>query len=234
MYQNKYKTIGILGGMGPAATAYLYQKIIELTPAQHDQDHIPTLMFSLPQIPDRTNALLYGGESPVKMMRYGAEILQKSGADILLMPCNTAHAYIDQLEERLSIPVLNMIKETKNYIRDLFPKVYRVGLLATTGTIKTQVYEKVFADYDVVTPDPQIQEENVMKSIYMIKSGDNLIQAKKLMLDALHTLESKEVDLIILGCTEVPLVIHENDSQYPVLNPMEILSKKAITFAISK
>src|SRR3989344_7801451 len=95
------KTIGIIGGVGPEATLDLYRWIIKLTPAKKDQDHIPTLIYSLPQIPDRTQALLYGGEDPLPYLVKAAKVLKRGGADFLIIPCNTAHAFIDQLQKQV-------------------------------------------------------------------------------------------------------------------------------------
>jgi len=136
----KPKIIGILGGMGPQATVDLYNEIIRQTPIKEEQDHLPIIIFSNPKVPDRTKALIAGGEDPLPHLIYSARVLEKAGADFIIIPCNTAHHYLPQMQKAVSIPILNMIAETADFIKQRYPQKKRVGLLATTGTIKVGIY----------------------------------------------------------------------------------------------
>jgi aspartate racemase len=231
-----YKTIGILGGMGPAATHQLYGEIIENTPADKDQDHIPVVIYSYPQIPDRTEALLHNGENPLPYIFKGLEVLKNASADFVIVPCNTAHKFLNQITDISPLPIISMITETKNYIKKAFPQTQKVGLLATTGTIKTDVYkdELVQIPVEVITPDDTIQENYVMEAIYGnsgIKAGYRTKSIKDKLIKACEHLKEKGAEIIIMGCTEIPLMLNQTDTEIPLVNPMKVIAKKAISFA---
>ena len=122
------RVVGILGGMGPEATAEFYRYIVSLTPAGRDQDHIKVLMYSNPKIPDRSRAITEGGESPLPYLVESAHVLERAGAGILAIPCNTAHYYLPELQARVDVPVLNMITETLSAFKGLMPAASTVGL----------------------------------------------------------------------------------------------------------
>ena len=151
------KTIGIIGGMGPLATADLYRKIVMSTDAACDQEHIHTLIDSNTNIPDRTAALLCGAESPVEEMVKSARLLEKAGAGLLIMPCNTAHNSHSEVQDAVSIPVLHMIKLTVQALKR--QGVSRAGLLATDGTVQTRIYQRCFENsgIELITPDNEGQ-----------------------------------------------------------------------------
>ncbi|MDP1721846.1 MAG: amino acid racemase [Candidatus Gottesmanbacteria bacterium] len=231
------KTIGIIGGVGPEATLDLYRWIIKLTPAKKDQDHVPTLIYSLPQIPDRTRALLYGGKDPLPYLVKAAKVLEKGGADFCIIPCNTAHAFIDQLQKKVRIPIINMIEETAKYVISLGQEEKRVGLLATTGTIKTKIYHDTFSRYglEIIVPPMSVQERNVMEAIYGsrgIKAGFTRGIPEVLLRLAVEHLTKKGIRTIIMGCTEIPLVFQEGDVRCLLVNPTQILAQSAVTFAL--
>lgn len=233
------KTIGIIGGVGPEATLDLYRWIIKLTPAQKDQDHVPTLIYSLPQIPDRTQALLYSGEDPLPYLVKAAKVLKKGGVDFLIIPCNTAHAFIDQLQKQVKIPIINMIEETAKYVKTMMPRIKRVGLLATTGTIKTRIYHDTFSRYglEIVAPSMSMQERKVMEAIYGpqgIKAGFTQGNPEVLLRFAAEDLIKRGVKIIIMGCTEIPLVLREADVPCAIINPTQILAQSAVKRALKR
>jgi aspartate racemase len=154
------KTLGIIGGMGPLATADLFKMIIELTPAKSDQEHIPVLIDSNTNIPDRTAAILSCGKDPRPEMIHSAKRLQEAGADYLLMSCNTAHYFYDDIAENIHIPLLHMPKLTAEYARQKGYK--KVALLATDGTIKSGVYSNAFENsgVEIITPDEEGQKKH--------------------------------------------------------------------------
>jgi len=129
------KVIGILGGMGPEATLGFFERIIAHTPATRDQEHLRVIIDSNPHVPDRTAAILLGGESPVPLMVAGVEALQRAGADFVVIPCVSAHFFLEELRRRVSLPVISMFDVTAEHIRRDHPRIKTVGLLGTTGTV---------------------------------------------------------------------------------------------------
>ena len=228
------KQIGILGGMGPEATSELFSLIIKNTKAQNDQDHIPVLIVNNPKIPDRSLFILGKGPSPVNMLVEGALKLEQMGADIILIPCNTAHFFIKQIEEKVHVPVIDMIKETARYVLCKYPEIKRHGLLSTTGVYKTAIYENVFKDIalEIINPDTLYQQQN-MTAIYGkngIKAGFKTDPVKKL-LQSVTNLEEKGAGAIISGCTEISLVLKQSQISIPLINPLKILAVKSIQLA---
>ncbi|MBQ5567593.1 MAG: amino acid racemase, partial [Oscillospiraceae bacterium] len=166
------KIIGILGGMGPLATADLFQKIILHTRAETDQQHLHVLIDSNTNIPDRTAALLHGGADPTPELVKSARRLADAGADVLIMPCNTAHNFYDAVQGAVDIPVLHMIALTRDAL--LARGVRRAALLATDGTVQTGIYQRVFSGsgIDLLVPEGDDQAA-VMDIIYHgVKAGD--------------------------------------------------------------
>jgi aspartate racemase len=139
--QNK-KTIGIIGGMGPEATADLFNKILNLTPAEQDSDHIHILIDDNPMIPSRVNAIMHGGESPIPELTKMAKSLERSGANFLIMPCNTASYYIEDIRKSVNIPVISIIEETSKYIVNKHYDHKTIGLLGTEMTVRLGLYQK--------------------------------------------------------------------------------------------
>ena len=167
------KVIGILGGMGPLATADLFQKITLHTAASCDQDHPRVCIDSNTNISDRTAALLHGGADPVPEMVKSAQRLESIGADLLIMPCNTAHNFYDAVASSVSIPVLHMIAITRDALKSRGVKC--AGLLATDGTVQTGIYQRTFegSGVELLTPDNTEDQSAVMDIIYNgVKAGD--------------------------------------------------------------
>ncbi len=224
------KTIGILGGMGPEATSYLFNLIIKNTRVKRDQDHIPVIIYNYPQIPDRTLHLVEKQESPLPYLVKGMKLLESAGASFVLMPCNTAHYYIGQIGESCKLPVLNMISLTCQHIHNSSLK--KAGILATTGTVKTGLYQKELESLgiEVVLPTPAEQKGLVMEAVYGkrgVKAGYKR-EPKQLLKEAAGLLEKRGAGVIIAGCTEIPIVLNRRDINIDMVNPMEILAKKAI------
>lgn len=227
------KTIGIIGGMGSLATVDLFRKIVTLTQASSDNEHIHVYIDSNTDIPDRTKAILHGGLSPVPEMVKSAKKLQSIGADCILISCNTAHYYFDDVAKAVDIPVLNMLNETAKYVKG--KGIGTVGLLATDGTCETGIYDKAFKQYGInfVKPSKENQK-HVMDVIYKgVKAGKMdfpLDGFYKTLLD----LKEAGAQCFALGCTELPLAfeiyhIHEN-----TVDPTEVLTISAIHFVGKK
>lgn len=224
------KTIGILGGMGPLATVDLFRKITVHTDAKSDQEHPRVVIDSNTDIADRTEALLHGGADPTPEMIRSAQHLERIGADVLIMPCNTAHCFYDAVAASVSVPMLHMITLTCDALRAR--GVRRAGLLATDGTVQTGIYQRAFADSGIalLTP-PSAAQAAVMDIIYDgVKSGD-LAYDTAAFRRACEGLLSRGAETLILGCTELPLAFELYHLDYPAVDPTLELALGALRFA---
>jgi len=229
------KTIGILGGMGPEATAYFFSLIIKHTAAAKDQDHVPVLIYSRPQIPERTAAILGRGPSPVPLLREGVQTLARAGAGFIVVPCITAHAFLPDIRRASPVPVLSLLDETLASVRKMNPGLKRAGLLASTGTVGSGLFAKAFAkaDIEIITPSEK-EQSRLMQAIFGaggVKAGFTEGRPGKLVLDIALLLIKRGAEAIIAGCTEIPLVLREEDIPVPFIEPMRIAARAAIVKA---
>ena len=224
------KTIGILGGMGPLATVDLFRKITVHTDAKSDQEHPRVVIDSNTDIADRTEALLHGGADPTPEMIKSAQHLERIGADVLIMPCNTAHCFYDAVAASVHIPMLHMIALTCDALRERGVK--RAGLLATDGTVQTGIYQRAFADSGIALLTPEGDDQAaVMDVIYDgVKSGD-LAYDTAAFRRACEGLLSRGAETLILGCTELPLAFELYHLDYPAVDPTLELALGALRFA---
>ena len=227
------KTIGILGGMGPLATCDLFSKIIQITDASCDQEHVRICIDKNTEISDRTNAIIRHGKDPVPEMVKSAVRLQSFGADVLIMPCNTAHYFYDRILPFVDIPFLSMIDETAKVISDR--GLRKVGLLATDGTLQTAVYEKAFKKrgISIMVPPPENQV-HIMDLIYNgVKAGNKEIDTKPTK-KTIEDLFRKGAQTLVLGCTELPVAFDLYGFDYPKTDPTLILASRAVQFVGAK
>lgn len=227
------KTIGILGGMGPLATCDLFSKIIQITDARCDQEHVRICIDNNTEISDRTNAIIRHGKDPVPEMVKSAVRLQSFGADVLIMPCNTAHYFYDRILPFVDIPFLSMIDETAKAISDR--GLRKIGLLATDGTLQTAVYEKAFKKrgISIVVPPPENQV-HIMDLIYNgVKAGNKEIDTKPTK-KTIEDLFRKGAQTLVLGCTELPVAFDLYGFDYPKTDPTLILASRAVQFVGAK
>ncbi|MFW5787524.1 MAG: aspartate/glutamate racemase family protein [Halanaerobiales bacterium] len=229
MNNRKEKVIGILGGMGPLATSHFYSLIIRYTSVTEDQEHIHVIIDSNPAIPDRTAAILKNGENPLPLLIKTAQNLENAGADLITIPCNTAHYFVDDIQKSISLPIINMIKETVDWLRDHSEK-QKIGLLATTGTIQTGLYNKYFANSDIELIYPDENEQKIiMEIIYSIKKGKQLsISYKEELSEIISKLYSKEICSVVTGCTELSMIADSIDSPVTIIDPLDILAKNIV------
>ncbi|GAA2804337.1 aspartate/glutamate racemase family protein [Saccharopolyspora taberi] len=223
-------TVGVLGGMGPAATADFYAKLIRATPADTDQEHLRVIIWSDPTTPDRTRALLEGGTDPTPWLTYGARVLAAGGADVIAVPCNTAHAFLPAVIERVGVPLVHMIERTSRHLAALRPPVREVGLLATTGTVRAGLYGEWLAAAGValLEPDAASQADEVMAAIRLIKAGR---RDPGLLASAARRLVERGAQAVIAGCTEVPLGLRADDLPVPLVDPTQVLAEAVIAHA---
>ena len=223
------KTVGIIGGMGPAATAMLFQKLIDYTEASKDAEHMHIVIDNNPGIPDRTTAILNGEDTPAKYIVESGKNLEKCGAELLLIPCNTSHYFYDAIQEQLQATVMNMIAETAKVCLE---KGYtKVGVLATTGTCSTHTYDRELKKFGIETVYPNENgQKKVMEIIYdQVKAGKKIDAT--IIDQTLKEMEAEGAQGFILGCTELPFAIKNGDFGYHFLDSLDILAKKAIEAA---
>ena len=227
------KTIGIVGGMGPLATCDLFKKIVEITDAACDQDHVRVCIDSNTEISDRTAAILSGGKNPVPEMVKSAVRLQGMGADVLIMPCNTAHYFYNQIVPFVDTPFLNMLEETAKEIKRRGIK--KVGLLATDGTCQSGVYKTVFdaAGIEILSPSP-VGQQAVMDVIYKgVKAGNLSIDLSGFN-KAMDELFEAGAEVLVLGCTELPVAFELFHIDRPNIDPTLVLAAAAVRFVGAK
>lgn len=221
--------LGVLGGMGPQATNTFYQRLIDRTQAESDQEHLQVLIWSDAKIPDRTAGILGGPQEAEKVyeaLRAGAKLLEGAGCTVLAIPCNTSHYFADRLQGELKIPLIHMIRETVSAIAATGKKT--VGILATDGTVRTGIYqtELTAAGLTPVVPPEDLQRV-VMSIIYdEIKKGETGSREKFGEVDA--WLRQAGCDCAILGCTELSVyrTLHSLPPFY--IDAMEVLAEQAI------
>lgn len=228
-------TVGILGGMGPMATADLFTKIVQCTPANIDQEHPKIVVYNNPQIPSRINAIINGTESPVSELIRSARFLEQAGADLIAMPCNTAHYWYEEIQAAVDIKVVNMIENTARRIKVKNQcSVERPAMLfATAATVKTGIYNKVFKDYDMPLLETDVEEQYIISSaIDQVKAGkmaDNPFIPQVQMI--INRYCARGVKSFIAGCTEVPLLFRFISGDYRPIDPTELLAQEIVRLA---
>ncbi len=224
------KTIGILGGMGPEATLLLYELIIRHTKARSDQEHIPTLIYSNTQIPDRTEAILYQGEDPLPYLVKSAKILKEGEADLIGMPCNTAHYYIEKIKKEVEVDIVNMVDLAYDKIRKCHPEK-KIMIFATEGTIETGIYDfsKRKGSIQVIPPGPEDQKV-LREMIYgQVKAGKRPIELETYQ-ELLYRVEEEGVEVVILGCTELSYLhsMFKFPNNIEFINTLDILARELV------
>jgi aspartate racemase len=253
-----FKRLGILGGMGVDATADLYSLINKLTreyiDVRTDQDYLSKRISDNPQVPDRSAYILHElGVSkeaakdpfPYLLLALDDLVLGRMPAKILGMPCNTAHYFLPAMREYIKdrgydAQIVDMIVETAKEVKDRYPNFKKVGLLATSATLQSRLYHSALADYgyEVITPHEEDQKRLVMEAIFGngrekgIKAGFLKEPGHKIA-EAANNLQNAGAQLIIAGCTEIPLVLKPVEGDAPLVNPTEVLARRMIEQAIA-
>lgn len=222
-------TVGVLGGMGPLATVDFLRKLVEATPARTDQDHIPLLVRFCPEIPDRSEAVLGRGPSPLKALREAARSLEEAGAGCIAIPCNTAHLWHDDIARALGIPILHIADAALADAARTGP-ARRVGLLATSATLKARIYQSRGDALCWIEPDPAEVEACVMPGIRAVKSN-RIDEGRRLLSKAAHRLLDRGADRLLLACTEIPIALADVPLPVPVIDPTLALARACVQWA---
>ena len=201
------KALGILGGMGPLATADLFTKIVTMTDADCDNNHIRIYIDNNAQIKDRTAAILHGGESPLPYLIESVKKLEQMGAECIIMPCNTAHYFLQSLQIQTKVPFLSMIAQAVRVAKKRYPG-QKAGILATTGTLDAGVYSRAFNNEEVEVVLPNEEQRKLLMSIIYdgVKAG-KLPTDSAPFVEMLEEMKSRGAGYFILGCTELPVAV---------------------------
>jgi aspartate racemase len=223
------RLIGVLGGMGPLATVDFMQKVIEATPAARDQDHVPMLVRSIPQVPDRVTAIFEGHDEPFPHLLQGLRALQTAGAELIVMPCNTAHAWYDRLAASADIPFLHIADAVARSLTGANRRP--IALMATAATVRVGFYQRYLAaaGLEVILPDADTQRR-VTEAIHDVKAG-NLIGAQQAADAAAHILIDRGASRILLACTELPLAFRSSHHKDMCLDATMCLAEATVTFS---
>ncbi|MGN0478828.1 MAG: aspartate/glutamate racemase family protein [Hominenteromicrobium sp.] len=220
-------SFGIIGGLGPMATAYLLELIIDMTDAKTDQEHLDAIIFNRPSVPDRTAYILDPTKpSPVPPMIDMAKKLEALGVCAIGTPCVTAHSFHEALQSSVHVPFINMVQETAAYLRNAGCK--KAGIMATTGTVHNGLFQRALSEAGLsyALPDDAMQQ-HVMSLIYdCVKAGEPADMEKFRMVS--DTLRREGCDAIILGCTELSIIKRDNAIGSGYLDALEVLAHAAI------
>lgn len=225
------KIVGILGGMGPEATVDLMQRIIRLTPALDDIDHVRCIVDNNPKVPSRIRAIIEGGGTdPGPTLADMARRLESWGADFLAIACNTAHVYYDQVQQAVRIPVVHMADRVVDRVRAGFPHTRKVGILASIAIQMTDLYGQRFGRFgiDVVYPDSDDQKA-LFDLIRTIKTGDTGPEVVRRYREICRHLKDRGVTLAVVACTELSVL--KGDLPVETLDAAEVLAKEIVDIA---
>lgn len=209
------RILGVLGGMGPLATVEFLRKLIEHTPAEIDQDHVPCITYSIPQIPCRVAAILEDGDSPLPALMDGVKSLEAAGARAIAIPCVTAHHWFEQMAASTRLPFLHIAEATIRVLATDAKAGCSVGILATQATLTTGLFQRALCDagYQTLTPDEEVMQELVLPAIANVKTS-NKPKALQLVVKALEALRAHGAERIVLACTELPVALDGAEPQY--------------------
>jgi len=225
---SRTKTVGVIGGMGPAATADFFHRLVAQTDAARDQDHLHVVIDSDPAIPDRTLALVGDGPSPVPDLVRIARRLEAMGADLLVMPCNTAHAFASDVARAVAIPLVSWVAEAVAHVSAFQPRPARAGVVATTGTIASGLYQLALGEAGIEALVPSDDEQTaVMTAVYGLKGGDPVQPA---VARAVSSLAARGADVVLLACTELPRVDLAG-TEVPVVDPADVVARRVVALA---
>lgn len=231
--------VGVLGGMGPLATIDFMRKMLEATPASRDQEHVPVVVSSIPQVPDRTAAFRGEGVSPLAAMIASGRRLAAAGAGLAVIPCNTAHLWFEELHETLGLPMLHMVDAALAEAVSLAGADARLGLLATDATLASGLYVERMppggkaGDIRWLLPTADEMLSLVLPGIAAVKAG-KLGPAVQLLQAAATALAGRGAQALVLGCTEIPLALAQDNAPLPVVDPTAALARRAVAWSLAQ
>ncbi len=233
---HKNKTIGVLGGMGPAASANLYSKIINYTQQKYnaiqDSDYPPIIIYSLPLIGFNETGIT--DEKAVKeQLIEGVQKLESAGCDLIIIACNTVHIYFDEMQSAIKIPILNIVEETKKMVQEL--GYTKVGLFASESTNKLQLYQKIFKSANIELIKPNQHQQHILNQVIEHVMGgnqkvDDIINLKEIA----REYAKQGAQAIIMGCTEIPLAINQTHTDIKLFDTTEIIVQCSVDYSLKR
>lgn len=229
------RRLGILGGMGPLASAQFMCRLTQLTPARRDQEHIPTVLWSDPRVPDRTTARLGGGADPLPWLARGLTALEQAGCGAVAIPCNTAHGWHDEMVASTRLPILHIVDGVAAALGRRGISGGAVGIMGTAGTLAMGLYQQRLErlGYACLVPPSDVMRDLVMPAIGAVKAG-RVGAARAPLLAAARALAQAGADAVVLACTEIPLAVHEADALHvgaPLVDTIDALATFARDWA---
>lgn len=223
------KKLGVIGGVGPAASGFYYSGVTAHTLAERDQDHIDIIMLSHATLPDRTAAIESGDDAElVRLLQEDVKTLERLGVANIAIPCNTSHCFYDRIQAATNVPVIHMVRESVAYAVQHFHPVRKIGIMGTDGTIGTGIYDEECKKLSVeaVHPSSEMQKK-VMYIIYdEIKSGKRGSEA--LFNEVYNELKGNGCDVVILACTELSVYKQYHQVPKDCLDAMDVLIRESI------
>jgi aspartate racemase len=226
---------GVLGGMGPDATVDFMAKVIAVTPAARDQDHVRMLVDHNPRVPSRQLAILADGENPGPVLAAMAARLEASGADFLVIPCNTAHVFQDDILAATRIPLISIVDVSVAATRTEAANASAIGLLATNGCLHAGIYQEALEAAGRSSILPTASElDDLMTLIKSIKAGRTGARVATAMGELAKALSGRGAQAIIAGCTEIPLVLDDAALDVPLISSTDALAVKTVRLALGE
>ena len=223
------KRLGILGGMGPAASAEFVTRLVAQTPATCDQEHIPFVLWNNPQVPDRSTSLRNEDDRPLPFLLQGVQVLKAVGCDLIVIPCNTAHFWYDEMI-KLKVPIVHIVDSVADALRDAGVDSGTIGVMGTQATVELGLYQYKLnkAGWSCIVPSKDEMDTLVQPAIDLIKAG-KVLEAQLPIMKVVHSLIDRGAQAVVLGCTELPLAIKiSSENGVPLINSIDSLVKSAI------
>ncbi len=229
------KVLGVLGGMGPLASAQFMVRLTLLTPATRDQDHIPAVLWSDPRVPDRTRGRLGGGVDPLPFLLRGIAGLRRAGCSAIAIPCNTAHCWFEEMQAEARCPILHIVEAAAADLRRLGITTGVVGVMGTQGTLDMRLYQDRLGrlGWDCLTPTPAEMQRLVTPAIALVKAN-RVAEAYAPLAEAVQSLAARGAAAVVLGCTEIPLGLQAGPAEslgVPLVDTIDALARAAIRWA---
>jgi aspartate racemase len=229
------RTLGVLGGMGPLASAQFMLRLTLLTPADRDQDHIPAVLWSDPRVPDRTAARFGAGPDPLPWLMRGINGLRAAGCGAIAIPCNTAHGWFEPMTRDAGVPILHIVDAAAAELRRIGVTGGTIGVMGTAATLAMKLYQDRLGaqGWDIIEPETAQMERLVTPAIAAVKAN-RVTEAYHPLAEVVNSLASRGATAVVLGCTEIPIGIHTGPAgglQAPIVDTIDALARAAIAWA---
>lgn len=229
------RVLGVLGGMGPLASAQFMLRLTLLTPASRDQEHIPTILWSDPRVPDRTKGKLSGGDDPLPWLLRGINGLRQAACGAIAIPCNTAHGWFEPMVEAAGVPILHIVDAAATDLHRLGVGRGTIGLMGTQATLNMRLYQERLSGqgWACMTPNQDQMDRLVTPAIALVKAN-RVAEAFAPLAEVVNDLAARGASAVVLGCTEIPLGIQAGPAEAlkaPVVDTIDALARASIAWA---